>query len=89
MSDVFVSLSEAELRERAEQLAGCVVALDELAEERKLITKELGERKEGLTRRVRKLSQVIRNKGEYQEQQAALFTVAGRENGKRPKKGDA
>jgi hypothetical protein len=82
---IFVQLTEAELKERAEKLAAVIVALDELAEERKEANKDFGDRRKALSKKAHELSAAIRAKGEYQDRQTVLpVTLA-----ERRKRGDA
>jgi uncharacterized protein YecE (DUF72 family) len=91
MSDkVFVPLTEEELKQRAEKLAGVVVQMDELAEERKEANKDFADRKKALSRHAHELSASIRHKGEWRDAQTPLFKLTSQgDGGGRKRKDDA
>jgi hypothetical protein len=80
---VWVAMNEEQLRHKADELAAQPVALDELAEERKEANKAFGDRKEDLSAKIRKLTAIIRHKGEYQDAQAPLLSLPPHEVGRR------
>lgn len=72
---IWKNLTEAELNERRDELAGLVSKLDDLRDEKKQTMKDFSSQERAYVRRQRELAQAIRAKGEYapDDRQAALF----------------
>lgn len=69
-------LSEAQVKERAEQLVDTLNAIDDLDEAKSQAMKDFRDERVGLLRRVRELKSAVRNKGEYRDAQQGLFESA-------------
>jgi len=75
LSQEFVPLTEHELERKGAELAAALTQLDELEEQRKAAAKDFADRKRDLSTEARKLATVIRQKGEYRENQVTLFEL--------------
>ncbi|QDE83269.1 MULTISPECIES: hypothetical protein [Myxococcus] len=72
----FVPYSREQLLEKSNELAGVLEKIDEVREEKAAAMKDFKKTEGDLSAKARKLSKVIRQKGEYRDRQATIFEVS-------------
>ena len=71
----FVPYSREQLMEKSTELAALIDKLDTVREEKAEAMKDFRKTESDLSAQVRKLSKVIRQKGEFRDKQATIFDV--------------
>lgn len=71
----FVPYSREQLMEKSTELAALIDKLDTVREEKAEAMKDFRKTESDLSAQVRKLSKVIRQKGEFRDRQATIFDV--------------
>lgn len=74
-SQEFVPYSREQLMEKSTELAALIDKLDTVREEKAEAMKDFRKTESDLSAQVRKLSKVIRQKGEFRDKQATIFDV--------------
>lgn len=72
----FVPYSREQLMEKSTELAALIDKLDTVREEKAEAMKDFRKTESDLSAQVRKLSKVIRQKGEFRDRQATIFEVS-------------